>query len=401
MSKKKDEERNGQSTEELHAKLRTEFEKNVDSEGRLPLTDLVQIQMLTLFIVQKFGQATFEQVKEQALQIHALIDENVLAQSLESLRARGLLSYATGKSKGKGESVRMWRIRQVQFAASPEVAHVKDLLPILVSSETAKKVVAILNGSEKSEDGEKKSKRDLGYTNYWDILVTVRTLNPILGSQPDSPYLREIVKKGPKAPEADLRFWRDDDTGDVMIPSDVILGWIRTGLRVGAGLGDSAGSYPAARDVIIPNAELRQVALPIIDAKTNKGAGLNTYELIPKGVVFDILFRIPAKGCLPPDQFVAWLAAYAPCPVRGLSPARGRRFGKCEVIAYKIIGATADASNMLRSVRDRLSPDAQKLADELMEKNKGVNFRSRNNGPSNTSSDLNGDSVEDPADDTD
>ena len=61
-----------------------------------------------------------------------------------------------------------------------------------------------------------------------------------------------------------------------------------------------------------------------------------------------------------------WLASYAPRPHRGLSPARGRRFGKMELVDYKIHGLSSMAEHSLGAVIDGLESDeAKKLYAEF------------------------------------
>jgi hypothetical protein len=235
------------------------------------------------------------------------------------------------------------------------------LLPALVETEEARRITNILNGNEEIGDGEKKSKRKLGYAEYWEIRAKFRTLNPMIGSQPDSPWLRKIVKDSKvKAPdECDLRFWRDEVSGAIVIPSDVVLGWVRTGIRYGFSKADTAAQYITAGEVHLMPKEVHQVELPII--VRGEGAGLGTYELLPKGTELSIDFRVPARGIADPKTFVMWLAAYAPRPKRGLSPARGRRFGKMELIDYKISGLSDDVAISLDSVLNTVESDEAKM----------------------------------------
>ena len=344
--------------------------------GAMLIDDLVDASVLSLFFVQKLGKASASDVGERIKDNDGVINEHLLDQALEALRGRGLLSYARG-AKRSGESVKMYKTTKVKWASPPEVAHIKDLLPELVKTEEAGRIINILNGAEEIGDGQKKSKRKLGYAEYWEIELHFRLLNPILGSQPDSPWLRKTVKSSKvKAPaECDLRFWRDDITGQPMIPSDVVAGWLRTGIRVGLSKSDVVAKYIAADDILLDVKEVYQTALPII--VDNKGAGIGTYELIPAGTKISTRIRIPARGIADPMSFVLWIASYAPKPLRGLSPARGRRFGKMELVDYKILGSSDVAEKALDAVMpDLKSDEAKKLYAELFAtaaKNK-VNF---------------------------
>jgi hypothetical protein len=331
------------------------------------VTDIIDASVLCLFFVQKIGKASASDVSDKLEDIGGSINEHLLDQALEALRGRGLLSYARG-AKTSGEKVQMYKTTKVKWAAPPEVAHIKDLLPALVKTEEATRIINILNGKEEIGDGEKKAKRKLGYAEFFDISTTFRLRTPIIGSQPDSPYLRKIIKSSKiKAPiECKLRFWRDEETGAAIIPSDVVCGWLRSFMRVFFNKADSAAAYIAADDVHLMPKEIYQVELPIIDEQTKKGLGLGTYEVISKGTELTIDFRVPARGIADPLSFVMALAAYAPNPTRGISPARGRRFGKMEMIDYKIHGLSTKPEHSLGAVIDKLeSDDAKKLYAKL------------------------------------
>lgn len=335
--------------------------------GKLAVDDLVQASVLALFFVQKLGKASAADVEQHMNEIEATINEHLLDQALEGLRGRGLLSYARGAKKD-GENIKMYKTTKVKWAAPPEVAHIKDLLPALVETEEAKHIIKVLNGAEEAGDGMTKAKRQLGYAEYWEITTRVRLLNPMLGSQPSSPWLRKIIKtsaetiKAPK--DCDLRFWRDEETGEVIIPSDVTAGWFRNGVRFGLSKSDVLGKYIIVDDIRLSPKEIYQVVLPII--ADGKGAGLNTYELIPKGTEFDIKWRVPARGIADPMSFLKWFAAYAPRPERGLSPARGKRFGKMELIDYTVHGKSSLAEISLGAIENSLeSDDAKKVYAKL------------------------------------
>jgi hypothetical protein len=360
------------------ATIKDALRARMDREGFVPLDDLVEVSVVAMFFVQKLGKASLSDVMERVKEIHADINEHLLEQSLEALRARGLLAYATGRKKS-GDSTKMWKTRQIIWAAPPEVAHIIDLLPTLVATEESQELINLLNDSEAEGEGEKKSKRKLGYDEYQDVKVTFRTLNPILGSTPKSPHLVSACRLSPygKGIEADLRFWRDEENGDILIPSDVTRGWLRTAMRT-RGAGDAAAQYLAITDVVIRPKRMAQVALPVIDARTKQGKGLNTYECIPKGEKLEITFRIPTRGFMDPESFVTWLAIYAPNPLRGLSPARGGRFGKMEVVDYKVMGTLANAEEMLVATlaNEQMSQEGQVFIKKIMARAKGMNLRS-------------------------
>lgn len=319
--------------------------------------NIAELSILALFFVQHIGKASVDDVYQHIIKIHGNTNEHTLQQAMEGLRARGLLSYARGSNK-LGESIQVYKTSKIKWASPPEVAHVSNLLSSLLTTEEGRSIVSLLNEAE-TKEGVKKAKNRLGYTDYYELQVRFMLKTPILGSQPDCPYLRNLVSKSPypyppyEKGQSILRFWRDDETGAIMIPSDVIHGWLRTGLRVGFGLADSACHYVAVDDVLINPTHVGQVSLPVISM--NKGIGINTYEVLPKKTEFTVYFRIPEKGIADPMTFVSWLAAYVPRPIRGLSPARGRRFGKMEVVDYKLLGKSSNIANALEAVSSTLT----------------------------------------------
>jgi hypothetical protein len=333
--------------------------------------DLVFACVLAMFFIQKLGKASLAKIVSSMADIGAIIDVHLADNACEALRARGLVSYATGRkavSQG-GESVRMYKPRQIVWANPPEVAHVIDLLPGLVSSKEAEDLIDRLNDVEREgDDGESKSKRKLGYEDYVTCRATFRTLNELCGSQPASPWLDENLRKSTfKTVEANLRFDRWPDNGDIRIASDVVCGWVATGLRQ-KGYGESAAEYISATDVRIrPTAPLRQAAFPIIDQKTGQGAGIGTYEILAPGQKFEVLFTLPERGLMTADDFKLFLAAYGPKPLRGLSPARGRKFGKVALADFEVLGKTKDDVATLESVMDLVSEEDREFYQSLIE----------------------------------
>lgn len=337
-----------------------------DDQGRVVLEELVETSVVAMFFLQKLGKATSTQIGEKINEIGAWVDEHLLLQAIEALQARGLISYATGRLK-KGEFSRMWKLRSVVWSRPPEVAHITDLLPTLVATEEAQKIITEFNTGEREGDGVEKAKRKLGYADYVDLRVDFLTLDEMIGSQPLSPYLEKTYKKSPHngVTEADLRFNRTPD-GALQINSDAVSGWVRTGLRA-HNFSEAAASYigcSAAK--IVPNCDLVQIVLPVIDSRTGAGAGLNKYECLPPGQKFSLHFRLPTRGVLKPMDFVRFLAKYGPRPMRGLSPARGNRFGKVAVVGHEVIGDFKDDRAILTSVMAGLPEEAREHYEKLL-----------------------------------
>lgn len=336
---------------------------------------LVEVSVLAMYFVQALGKSTPAEVYEKINAIGADVNLHTLEQAIEALQARGLISYARGKSAG-GQSVRMFKPRQIVWAAPPEVAHVSVLLPALVETEEARTIVETLNEGEAKGDGEKKAMRELGYDHYADVEATLLTMDEMLGSQPSSPRLDELLKRSPHGRDVDamLRFWRDED-GALLIGSDVVRGWLRTGLRT-QGFADAAAAYVGASPIrIVPSRSLVQAAFPVVDQRGGGGKGITSYECLRPGERLTVRFRFPTKGFMSVDAFKLWLAAYGPNPVRGLSPARGGRFGKVALVGFVEKGETRSAKNMLEAVVGQVPKEAAEFYEQLLREADGVSLR--------------------------
>ena len=57
-------------------------------DEKMTLDSLVDVSVVSMFFVQKLGKASVDQVMERVQEIHADINEFLLAQSLEALRGR-------------------------------------------------------------------------------------------------------------------------------------------------------------------------------------------------------------------------------------------------------------------------------------------------------------------------
>jgi len=340
-------------------------------DGYVTLEEIVETTILALFFIQKLGKASLDQVTEAMDGIKARVDRHLLEQACEALRARKMASVSSGRGPAAsgGESIRMYRIRDISFSSTPETAHVKDLLPGLVATPEGQLLIDAMNELEEDGDGTKKAKTRLGYTDYVVVKATFVTINDITGSQPSSPYLDRLVKMSsfPCPKEAELRFDRHAN-GDIKIGSDVIRGWLRNGLRTKR-LGEAAAQYIGVNDVrIVPKQKVEQVKYPVIDAQTGRGAGCPTYELIPAGEHIELTFTIPTKGLFTAEKFKLFLAGYGPNPTRGLSPSRGAKNGKVALIKFEELGKTEDDRAVIDSVMDLIPEEARAFYEQLLVK---------------------------------
>lgn len=309
-------------------------------DGVVDITELVEASVLMMFFFQKLGKATVTEVVEKMEAVKARIDHHLADQAADALQSRGFISYARGRSAGSGDSVKMWKPRRSIWAAPPEVAQLlgADLLAYLVSTDEAQALIEQLNDAESTGDGEEKAKSRIQYAEYHSVTIRGITVDDWFGSQPKSPLLDARVKKFGSSGDADLRFYRSVD-GAVEINSDVVSGWLRTNMRQ-LDLSDAVASYVACSAIRLPGVKLGpQAAFPVIDQRTKQGKGLTTYETLPAGTEFEMTFSIPTRGFLTVEKFVQHVAAIGMSPIRGLSPARGKKCGRFAVVGFEDLGA--------------------------------------------------------------
>jgi hypothetical protein len=339
---------NGSSKGKMADGIAAAFAGRKEADGTMQVTDLVEASLLSMFYLQKLGKASVSEILEKMTSIKLVIDLHLAEQAMDALQARGFVSYARGRSAGSGDSVKMWKPKRSLWAAPPEVAQLAgaDLLSFLVGTEEAKGLIAQLNDAEAEGDGEEKAKSKIQYAEYESVRIRAITTDDWFGSQPKSPLLDSRVKG---AGEADLRFYRGND-GTIVICSDVVAGWLRTNMRQ-QDLSDAVAGYVACSEIRLPGVKLGpQAAFPVIDQRTKQGKGLTTYETLPAGTVFEVTFSVPTRGFLEVDEFVRHVAAIGLSPIRGLSPARGKKCGKFAVVSYEKLGSVKkDSATALRT----------------------------------------------------
>jgi hypothetical protein len=316
-----------------------------------------------MFFLQRLGKSTVGEIIEKMSAIKLCMDPHLADQAMEALQARGFVSYARGRSAGSGDAVRMWKPRRSVWAAAPEVAQLAgaDLLAFLVSTDEAQALIAQLNDAEASGDGEDKAKSKIQYAEYHSIRIRAITVDDWFGSQPKSPLLDARVKQGGYTGEADLHFYRSVD-GAVEICSDVVSGWLRTNMRQ-QDLSDAVAGYVACSSIRLPGVKLGpQAAFPVIDQRTKQGKGITTYESLPAGTKFDMTFSIPTRGFCSVEKFVQHIASIALSPIRGLSPARGKKCGRFAVVGYDDLGAVKGGVSSVKTALGLL-PEGEEFAE--------------------------------------
>lgn len=330
-----------------------------------PAKDPVALQLLALYTVQNLGQGSLEEIHEMMTKkLQVAVHKNVLENALDALRRRDFVSLTYGKGED-GHRHDIFGIRNLKFQAAPEVAHYGNVLPELVSSPIAEAIKKGLDAKELKTKSKVKANR-LGYRDYFMVKATFVTTEPLLGGTPRSPYIDRMLKLTGNKVEADVYFDRDA-LGNPIIAGDQVNGWVRSNIRIASKSDATAyiGSTPA-KFINVKPSDTIQFALPIVDQRGGKG--LVRYETIMAGAKFEITFTVPSFGFMTPEAFRPHVAQAGLCPLRGLSPARGKRFGKMLLVGYDVVAVNASPLDKLQAALDTLPADlAKQYSSEIAE----------------------------------
>lgn len=346
-----------------------------------PLEDHTVISVIALFFTQQLGKASPKMVAGEIRRWGGVIDDHALDTALEGIRSRGLLSYASGRLPKTGEVDRMYKLANIKWARLPEVAHLRVLVPKLLDTPEAAKIVSVMNGQEVA-DGEEKQKRENKYRDFFRIEFKCRTLDAWLGAMPSSPVLDRMVREFPHGADkfkpvgdakkdsvvASHRWLRQEGTGHLRVPSDVVRAYFRSGFYQ-LEKGVSSIGYLSFDEILIwPKKPLEQYAFPII--REREGTGISTHEALPAGQEFTMSVCIPTVHFMTANEFAQWVCTYAPNPRYGLSPARNARFGRFEVLDVNFVGRADDMRTQAAGLFSNpcISEEAKKLFSKLQAK---------------------------------
>lgn len=359
------------------------------------ITDLTEASIIGVYLVQKMGKPTLDEIvtvaaKKLKAQIDPMLMERALAGCARA--GRDFISVLSGQGGKGGQTRKEYCVKDLgRWKAPPEYAMIGDLLPQLLKEpandamktwfdeyeQNSKKPESGDEGGEaKGGKGKKaaaaKGPRGNIVDSYHAFTAKVITLDTLLGSQIPGQYSDYIREKHPSAAdELSVQgvFERDDMTGEYVIPSDVMRGWFMVNALRLAGLQDARANYVAfspirfkpksAKEVkavqvrmnagktvlqdgagniydkslqLKPGEKPYQHTMPV---NTKMGASApKTYEAIPAGQILEIRFSAPTKGLMSPEQLHRLFLEAGVRPRRGLSPARGCRFGKFMLLEW-------------------------------------------------------------------
>ena len=328
--------------------------KKLGKRTRLGADRMAEVGVIAAFIVQRLRKPTFDEIMEAVSApppkgIYASIHKNTMKRALEGLKkAKFVTDSSSSDEKGIGRQT--WTMRTA-WPNTPEMIIVDSLLKVLNTNPEAETIMAWFNSQE--DQGTKKDTYK-GPCECHFFRVSVIMTDIITGSQPDDGEVFNIVRERfPGRIEDDnipvKNYWdRDEATGKYRISPDVLQGWwghnISGYFKVGRWWGELIAFKPI---LFTPHMDPVQVKLPCTGGKSGQNAGPQFYEAIMPGQEFVIEFTAPTKRYLTPAQFEAFFLLFGARPKRGLSPSRGRKYGRFAVTKFEDLGAVDGMSTSL------------------------------------------------------
>lgn len=355
--------------------------------------DFVQVGIIAVYLVQRMGKPTLAEMQEVIqTRLHANIGNRILKRALQGAAKRGIVAVLQTRQDDGGANVDCFSLKIVGiWKQPPEYAHILDLLDKLLRTPEAEQVKKWFDGSEKATSPKKA--RGNVIDEYHAYAFTGVTLTEIIGSQiacPHTDSARQSAgafvpgkkddskkKKDEKKDEESVMegiFMVDALTGDYIIPPDVMLGWFKTNAARYCGMADSRAEYIAFEPVRIHNPKVTQLVLPV-----NGPRGVSapkSFECISPGAEFTVHFLAPTKGWLKPEQLEKLVVLAGLRPRRGISPARGRRYGSFLVTSFEDKGPVKEGGidhlkdNIPKGVMDLHGQYLEQASDRL----RTVNF---------------------------
>lgn len=336
------------------------------------ITDATMMGIIAIYVIQKHGRPTLKEIQATALEkLNCKLNARTLGRVLIGASRAGRNTIAINQSRlpeeQGGALVDVYSMKDPQrWRSPPEMAHITDLLPRLLSTPECQEIKGWFDKSEvDGKSANERKARGNDVDDYRNYSVLIYTLDPLLGSQIHCPYTDIARGQEPKAkvdkeakPEMEGIFTVDQLNGDRIITSDVLSGWFVTNAGRYGGLADTRCGYLAFKPLRIP-AKVKpiQLTLPVNNSKQGAAAP-KSYEAIPPGQFLKIEFAAPSKGIFTTEQYEKLLHIAGDRPRRGLSPARGKRYGRYLVLGFTDHGAMKTGG--IDFIFDNLSPELLK-----------------------------------------
>lgn len=345
------------------------------------VSDYVETGIIATYIIQKMGQPTLKEIQKVALEkLNCKLDGRVLQRALRGNARSGrsivsILQQRLPEDQG-GVIVDVFSMRDPQrWRTAPEYAQFVDFLPNLTSTPQLQDIKNAFDKSETAPVGKSaKGQRGNQIDDYKHYSVLIYTLDPLLGSQIHCPYTDLARGETPKhvdkndKPEMEGIFVVDKLTGERVIPNDCLTGWFNTNASRFGGLSPSKADYLAFKPLRIPaSVKPIQLMLPVVNSQNGKPSAPKSYEAIPPGQILRIEFTAPTKGVFTTPQYEKLFHLIGDRPRRGLSPARGKRYGRFTVLDFREQGdlKTSGIDFVLQNLPEELLQKHGKKKDVL------------------------------------
>jgi len=359
--------------------------------------DLVEVTIIATYMVQMMGKPTLDELKIAIREkLFCKIHPATLKRSLEAAQKRSFV--AINQSAGEDDQIRkVYSMKNLQWKQPPEYAHIGNLLPKLLATEAAQEIKDALDAEHNKGPGKTAKRNVIG--DYFAYRVKAVLTDGVIGSQIHCPQTTEARKKlgikepetvvtGPNAPEKKKDastptmegiFVVDELTGDYIIPPDVMQGWVSTNITRLTELGEARAGYVAFAPVRIrPKRKPVQIVLPV-NNKRQGAAAPKAYEYIRAGEEIEINFMAPMRGMLSPDQWEKAFILAGAQPLRGISPARGRRYGRFMVTSFERLGRVSESGLdfLVQSLPSKLVEEHGDYLKDALKRLKNVNLEGK------------------------
>jgi len=303
---------------------------------------MAEIGVLAAFVVQHLRKPTFEEIQDCFRdKLFATVHKSTLQRALDGLCKAKFITKSSMSDEG-GTGRMTYTVRTV-WRNPPELMHVETLLKRLATTPEAEQIMAAMNAQEEA-GGPKKARRE-GPGEYHRFEVEFVTLDPWVGSMPgDGEVHNRTRSQFPTRIDKEsipiVNYWdRDEATGLFRIAQDVQQGWFGTNVARYFQVGPWWGELVAFSPILFkPDQDPVQIKLPCTGGPHGQNAGPQFYECVLPGQKMVMRFTAPTKKFLTPVQLEAFIFEAGLRPRRGLSPSRGRKYGRFAVTKFTDLG---------------------------------------------------------------
>lgn len=335
-------------------------------EKRTHVKDMTVIGIIMVYLVQKLHKPTLEDIMEAVkTKLKANIAETKAQRALDGAKKANFITQSWQDDED-GVAQHVYTVRTMTWRTPPEIMQIGDLLPVLVATEEAKTIKAWFDAQEGK--GGKKPRRNALRDHHFYRVGIVFT-DPLPGSQPMSGEVFNQIRAthGNRIDTKKIKVmnvWdRDFITGEYIMAQDVLQGWFGSNCAKYAELPPYAGKLIAFKPIrFTPVKPVVQMILPVL------GTGPQGYETIQPPQPATIEFIAPTTGFMTKEQLEVFFFIAGTRPVHGLSPSRGRRFGRFLVTSFEDLGpiAGADLSFMIADIQPSVLEEYGAYAKDLV-----------------------------------